>query len=81
MKTSKVLYLIGFISYLLTVLYLFMNFSNEKLYTGIVFYSVAIVFYLSFVYLYYKSTVGKKIVGLGLVVIGTISFLLLFIQK
>jgi hypothetical protein len=80
MNTKKLHFLIALISYPIIILhFIFGDYTNEKLIQGISFFSIATVIYLGFVYLFFKSEFGKKIVIWGLLLFGIISIFLFVI--
>ncbi|MYL32283.1 hypothetical protein GLW08_05870 [Pontibacillus yanchengensis] len=77
MDTKKLHFLIAFISYTITILhFILVDYTNEKLLSGITFYSIATVLYVGFVYLFFKTDINKKLVIWGLLFIGIISIIL-----
>ncbi|SEQ36252.1 hypothetical protein SAMN05216232_2169 [Virgibacillus subterraneus] len=77
MLTKKLHFLIALISYPITILHFILgDYTNEKLLSGISFFSITTVIYVGFVYLYFKSDIGKKLVMCGLLVIGMTSMFL-----
>ncbi|MFC4560091.1 hypothetical protein ACFO3D_18185 [Virgibacillus kekensis] len=79
MSTKKLHFLIASISYPITMLHFFFgDYTSEKLLSGITFISIATAIYVGFVYLFFKSDIGKKIVLLGLFLIGVTSIFLAF---
>ncbi|WP_261130295.1 hypothetical protein [Bacillus sp. Marseille-Q3570] len=77
METKKLHYLIAFLSFPITVLhFIFGDYTTEKFVSGITFYVIATAMYLSFVYLFNKNEVGKKVVLWGLVFIAIASILM-----
>jgi hypothetical protein len=74
MDTKKLHYMIALISYPVTILhFIFGDYTTDKLVSGISLFSIATVIYVGFVYLYFKSDIGKKLVMWGLLLIGITS--------
>ncbi|WP_070119354.1 hypothetical protein [Bacillus marinisedimentorum] len=81
MTTKQFHYLIAVIAFPITTLhFIFGDYKNDKLISGITFYTVATIIYVSFVYLYYKNEKGKKVVLWGLVIIAIVNILLILQQ-
>ncbi|WP_221568910.1 hypothetical protein [Alkalihalobacillus sp. TS-13] len=82
METKQVHYLIAFISFPITILHFtFGDYSTEKLVSGIAFYLTHTAIYLGFIYLFFKSEVGKKVVLWGLLFIAIASILISLIIR
>lgn len=80
MERKQLFYLTAFISFLITILhFIFEDYTTEKFISGITFYLIATAIYLSFVYLYYKNEVGKKIVLWGGFIVAIASILMILI--
>ena len=79
MDTRKLHYLINFLSYPILILYfILIGYSYEVFLSGIIFFSVASIVYFGFVYLFFKSEAGKKIVGWSLILMAIFSAFQIF---
>ncbi|KAB8138016.1 hypothetical protein F9U64_06725 [Gracilibacillus oryzae] len=81
MNTNKLHYLIALISYPITIMhfiiYYFLNdYTKDMFISGVVFFSIAFLLYVIFVYLSSKNDTGKKLVIVGLLLIGIASIFL-----
>ncbi|WP_408009985.1 hypothetical protein ACJROX_06750 [Pseudalkalibacillus sp. A8] len=79
METRKLHYLIACISYPITIIhFIFGNYTNEKLISGIAFFTVATLIYVGFTYLFFKSETGKRVVVSGLLLASIVFIFLAF---
>ncbi|MCT2534942.1 YeaH/YhbH family protein [Aquibacillus koreensis] len=81
MEVKKIHYLFVGISYIYTLLHLFLSgkYEQEDIVSGFVFFTCAYILYVVFVYLYFKSEPLKKIVVWGLFILFICSVVLFFI--
>ncbi|MFD2043451.1 hypothetical protein ACFSTA_03575 [Ornithinibacillus salinisoli] len=78
---KKLHYRFGIISYIITILHLILgDYAGEERISGILFFSFAIITYISFVYLFFRYESGKVIVIFGLILIACISISLTYLS-
>ncbi|SFL53881.1 hypothetical protein SAMN04487943_102123 [Gracilibacillus orientalis] len=79
METKKLHYLIASISYIVIIIHFILShYTTEECKSGILFFSLSTIIYVGFVYLFFKSDLGKFIVVGGLIFIAIISIFLIF---
>ncbi|WP_093211451.1 hypothetical protein [Sediminibacillus albus] len=82
MNTQKLMYLFGLFSVVSVIIHFVVSaphYTEEELISGSVFFSIAAFIFYLFVYLYFRSVIGKKIVMWGVIII-TIALLAILIN-